>query len=71
MKEVKSSTISHVGHECGDTLAVRFKSNPKVDYLYPNCSADEHDAMMKADSIGSHHHKFWKNKPFVKRDVQS
>jgi hypothetical protein len=70
MKEVSSSTISHVGHENGDTLVVRFKSNPKVEYCYA-CSPNEHAAMMGADSIGSHHHKFFKGKPFVKREVKS
>jgi hypothetical protein len=68
MKPIDSSTISHIGHENGDTLVVRFKSNPKVEYCYP-CSADEHAAFMAADSKGSHHAKNFKSRPFVKREV--
>lgn len=68
MKEVESSTISHVGYDNG-TLSVRFKSNPKVVYDYLDVTAEEHAAFMAADSLGSHHHKNFKGRPFVKREA--
>lgn len=69
MKEVESSTISHIGYENG-TLSVRFKSNPKVVYDYPDVTAEEHAAFMAADSKGSHHHKTFKGRPFTKREAE-
>lgn len=71
MKPVDSSTISHIGHEDGNTLVVRFKSNPKCDYCYPDVTPEEHAAFMAADSKGSHHHRTFKGRPFSKREVQS
>jgi hypothetical protein len=68
VKEIEgSSTISHIGHENG-VLSVKFKSNPKVIYDYPDVSEDEHKAFMEADSKGSHHHKNFKGRPFSKRE---
>ena len=67
MKPVDSSTISHIGHENGK-LSVRFKSNPKVVYEY-EATEDEHKALIGADSIGSHFHKFIKGRPFTKREA--
>lgn len=68
MKEVSSSTISHIGHD-GETLSVQFKSNPKVIYDYPGVTAEEHAAFMASDSKGSHHAKVFKGRSFVKREV--
>jgi hypothetical protein len=67
MPEVKSSTVSHIDHKDG-VLSVRFKSNPKVVYDYPNVSAEEHAAFMASDSKGSHHAKNFKGRPFTKRE---
>jgi hypothetical protein len=68
MKPVESSTISHIGHKDG-VLSVRFHSNPKVIYDYPNVTAEEHAAFMASDSKGSHHAKNFKGRPFTKRDI--
>lgn len=67
MKPVESSTISHIGHD-GETLSVRFKSNPKVVYDYRPVTAEEHAAFMASDSKGSHHAKTFKGRPFTKRE---
>ena len=53
MQEVKSQMLSHVGYnEATQVLSVRFH-NGKT-YNYPGVSADEHKALMAAESIGKH-----------------
>lgn len=68
MKEVESSTISHIGFEDG-TLKVRFKSNPKVDYHYPDVTAEEHAEFVASHSKGSHHYRNFRGRSFTKVDV--
>jgi hypothetical protein len=53
-KSVTSSNIKSIGHE-GNILEVEFK-NGKL-YQYKGVSAEEHAAIHKAESIGSHIHK--------------
>jgi hypothetical protein len=68
MKEVESSTISHVGHKDG-VLSVKFKSSPKVIYDYPDVTAEEHEAFMASHSKGAHHYQNFKGRPFTKREA--
>lgn len=68
MKEVNSSTISHIGHADG-VLSVRFKSNPKIVYDYHGVTEAEHAVFMASDSKGSHHAKNFKGRPFTKREA--
>lgn len=68
MKKIEgSSTVSHIGYDNG-VLSVKFHSNPKLIYDYPNVTEDEHKEFMEADSKGSHHHKTFKGRPFSKRE---
>ena len=54
MQEVKSNMISHVGHDPEtNTLRVRFK-NGGQEYEYPTLTAEEHAALIGAESIGKH-----------------
>ena len=53
MKEVKSSTISHVGYEDStNTLKIRFKDG--AEYHYQNVPKKEHDSLLNAESVGKH-----------------
>lgn len=53
MKEVKSSTISHVGYEDNtNTLKVKFKDG--AEYHYQNVPKKEHDDLLNAESVGKH-----------------
>jgi KTSC domain len=53
---VESSNVAGVGHDpAADELHVRFKSGPTV-YVYSNVTAEKHQALMSADSIGGHGH---------------
>lgn len=67
MKEVESSTISHIGFEDGK-LHVRFKSSPKHVYTY-DATEEEHAALIGADSIGGHFHRHIKGREFTKREI--
>lgn len=61
MKPVTSSNISEVGHDPEtNTLHVKFKNGGH--YMYNGVSADEHDALLAADSIGSHFHTHVKSR---------
>ena len=57
MTKVKSSNIDEVGHD-GQALYVRFRSaKPDVPgklYRYPTCGTDHHEALLNANSIGTH-----------------
>ncbi len=67
MAQVDSSQVSCIGH-CPDTntLAVQFKHGGGHIYHYPNVSAEQHLAFVKAESIGSHFGKHIKPLPFKK-----
>lgn len=53
MKKVASSKISAIGYESGlSRLVVEFSSGKR--YAYSEVSAEEHAAIMDADSVGSH-----------------
>lgn len=58
---VKSSNIAAVGHDPQSSeLHIEFKNGGK--YVYHGISADQHAALLKAPSIGSHLHKHIKPK---------
>lgn len=60
MREVKSSTISHVGYDdTTSTLKVRFKTGG--EYHYKNVPKKEHDALLSAESVGKYFIKNIKN----------
>lgn len=68
MTPVKSSNIAAVGHDPHTSeLTVEFKNGGR--YIYHGISADQHAALMKADSIGSHLHKYIKSKAKSVRNV--
>lgn len=55
MTPVKSDSIAKIGHDPSSrTLSVQF-NNGGV-YRYAGVSADQHAALMRADSIGTHFH---------------
>jgi hypothetical protein len=53
MQPVKSSTISHVGHD-PDLNRLTIKFNSGGTYTYDGVSAEEHKALLEAPSIGKH-----------------
>lgn len=56
LQPVESSNIEAVGHDAAtNTLHVRFKSG--ATYHLANVTPEQHQAMISADSIGSHYHK--------------
>lgn len=68
MTPVKSSNIAAIGHDSNTSeLTVEFKNGGR--YIYHGISADQHAALMKADSIGSHLHKHVKPKAKAVRNV--
>ena len=57
MVPVKSSNLHSVGHDAGG-LFVRFKDKvggPGPLWHYPHVTAEEHQALIGADSIGKHY----------------
>lgn len=56
MTPVNSDSIAKVGHDpASRTLKVEF--NNGGIYHYAGVSADQHAALMRADSIGTHFHQ--------------
>ena len=56
MTDVKSSNVASVSHDPQTSeLTVEFKNGGR--YVYHGISADQHDALLNAKSIGSHLHK--------------
>ena len=56
MKEVSSSSISHIGYDPeSQTMHVRFHSGHT--YSYAGVTQEQHDAFVNADSIGGHFHR--------------
>lgn len=54
MKPVTSSQIASVGYDAGTkTLAIKFHGSGGT-YHYSDVSPEQHDALVKADSIGRH-----------------
>lgn len=51
---VNSSSISHIGYNPDtETLHVRFQHGSR-EYAYPGVPAHEHEALLKAESVGRH-----------------
>jgi hypothetical protein len=63
MHPVHSSNVSHIGHDPStDTMHVRFKNG--TTYQYGAVSADEHQRIMHAGSIGSELRNVVRGKPY-------
>lgn len=61
LKPVTSSNIAAIGHDPDNNiLHVQFKNGGT--YAYHGVSAEEHDALVDADSVGSHFHQHIKAK---------
>lgn len=61
LRPVVSSNINAIGHDPDKSeLHVQFANGGH--YVYSGVSAAQHQALMTADSIGSHLHKFIKSK---------
>lgn len=59
---VKSSQISHVGHDPEkNRMVVQFLKGSR--YVYENVTADHHAALLAATSVGSHFIANFKNNP--------
>ncbi len=53
---VQSSNIISIGHDPKtETLEIEFKGGGV--YSYSGVTADQHSALLNADSVGSHFHK--------------
>jgi len=63
---MESSNITKHGY-CAETktLGVEFKNGGV--YHYPNVDAADYEALKKADSVGSHFHKQFKERKFKKQ----
>ncbi len=71
MVPVKSSQISRIGYdEATQTLAVEFKSGSGSLYHYSGVPASAHEALMAADSKGTHLGKHIKGTHPHKKIVQ-
>lgn len=63
-RDVASSTIRSVGYDSrAKEMGVIFHSNPTTPYHYRNTELHEYDALMRADSTGSHFHKHFRSQP--------
>lgn len=68
MKLVESSAVKRIGHDAKTrTLRVEFHSGGIYDY--PDVSADEHQAILDAESIGRHLSKHIRNRNFTKLEA--
>lgn len=67
MTNVESSQVQSIGYDAATgTLAVQFKRGTGAVYHYPGVTPEQHLAFIKADSIGTHFGKHFKNAPFKK-----
>lgn len=65
MQDVDSSNIQAVGHDPqSNTLSVQFRSG--AIYHYPGVTAEQHQAFLGADSLGSHFHKHFRSREYVR-----
>jgi KTSC domain len=65
MQPVKSAFIGAVGHD-PKTNVLHVEIGDWV-YEFPDTSAEDHAAMMTAESIGGHFHRNIRSRPFTKR----
>jgi hypothetical protein len=64
---VASSNVEAVGYDAAAReLHVRFKSGPTV-YVYEGVAPEQHQALIAADSIGSHLHRHIKGRHGFRR----
>lgn len=68
LSPISSSNIAAIGHDPQTSeLTVEFKNGGR--YVYHGISADQHAALIKAPSIGSHLHKHIKPRAKSVRNV--
>jgi hypothetical protein len=66
LSPVKSSQISHIGHDpATNTLAVKFNRGD-TEYHYPNVDEKAFNAFKGAESLGKYFGKHIKSLPFTK-----
>lgn len=69
---VKSSQISHIGHDAEKSRMVIQFAKGGTRYVYENVTAAQHEALVGSESVGSHFHTNFKNKaedfPYSKHD---
>jgi len=59
MKPVESSNIAAVGHDAArKVMRIQFSNGGLYDYH--NVSAEQHQALLKAKSVGGHFHKHFR-----------
>lgn len=67
---VESSNIKSIGHDpAANVLHVEFHGpagKPTRVYEYPNVSAEEHQNLLDAASLGSHFHRFIRGRPMTR-----
>lgn len=67
-QEVKSSNIKSIAH-CPNSNCMEVTFNNGNTYIYEGVKAEDHQALLKAESIGSHFHNNIKGKfKFKKKD---
>lgn len=67
MGDVKSSQVKSIGYDpTTKTLALTFTRGAGAVYHYPNVSAEDHQKLLNAKSIGTHFGKHIKPLPFSK-----
>ncbi len=67
MADVESSQVKSIGYDATtNTLAVQFTRGTGAIYHYPGVTPEQHQAFIKADSIGTHFGKHFKSAPFKK-----
>ena len=67
MTDVESSQVKSIGYDPStNTLAVQFSRGTGAVYHYPGVTPEQHQAFLKAESIGTHFGKHFKNSPFKK-----
>ena len=73
LTDVESSQVKSIGYDpATQTLAVQFKHGSGAIYHYPDVTADQHQAFLKAESIGAHFGRHIKPLAFRKfRGVRS
>lgn len=70
MTQVKSSNIKAIGYNpTTRTLTIEFNSGSTYDYH--DIGQEEHDALIGAESIGSHFHKHVRPKKFTKHEIKT
>lgn len=63
LKPVSSSQISHIGHDPATSRMVVQFAKGGTRYVYENVTAEQHEALVGSESVGSHFHTNFKSNP--------